>query len=176
MFSVVGGPRSGRSAALQAIARLASGQGHAVLNVAVSRRSPLSTSDDPALGRRVAPGQLAAALAETPGRVVVLFDDLQRIPDSDCIEAAVDQRDRVLMVVSGAPDFLDARTGLFRPLPQSRAGIVLAPTGNYDGNAVGLKRVPADALLNPRPGRGLLVVGGEPVEIQIPHVAVEASV
>ena len=58
-----------------------------------------------------------------------------------------------------------------RPLPVSRAGIVLAPTGNYDGNAVGLKRVPADALLNPRPGRGLLVVGGEPVPIQVPHVA-----
>lgn len=176
VFSVVGGPRSGRSAALHAIARLATGQGHSVLNVALSRRSPLSTSDDPALGRRVAPGQVAAALAETPGRVVVLYDDLQRLPDSDCIEAAAAERERVLMVVSGAPDFLDSRSGLLRPLPPSRAGIVLAPTGNYDGNAVGLKRVPADAMLNPRPGRGLLVVGGEPVEIQVPHVAAPATV
>ncbi|MFT3852327.1 MAG: FtsK/SpoIIIE domain-containing protein [Ilumatobacteraceae bacterium] len=170
VFSVVGGPRSGRSATLHAIARLAAGQGHAVLNVALSRRSPLSTSDDPALGRRVTPGQVAAALAETPGRVVVLYDDLRRLPDGDCIEAAADQRARVLMVVSGAPDLLDSRTGMLRPLPVSRAGIVLAPSGNYDGNAVGLKRVPADALLNPRPGRGLLVVGGEPVPIQVPHL------
>jgi hypothetical protein len=161
---------------VHAIARLAAAHGHSILNVALARRSPLSTSDDPALGRRVAPGQVAAALAETPGRVVVLYDDLQRLPDGDCIEAAVDQRDRVLMVVSGAPDFLDGRTGTMRSLPVSRAGIVLAPTGNYDGNAVGLKRVPADALLNPRPGRGLLVVGGEPVPIQIPHIPVEAVV
>ncbi len=176
VFSVVGGPRSGRSATLHAIARLAAGQGHSVLNVALSRRSPLATADDPALGRRVAPGQVAAALAETPGRVVVLYDDLQRLPDADCIEAAVAERDRVLMVVSGAPDFLDGRTGMMRSLPASRAGIVLAPTGNYDGNAVGLKRLPPDALLNPRPGRGLLAVGGEAVEIQVPHIAVEAAV
>jgi len=63
-----------------------------------------------------------------------------------------------------------------RSLPASRAGIVLAPTGNYDGNAVGLNRLPPDALLNPRPGRGLLAVGGEAVEIQVPHIAVEAAV
>jgi len=114
--------------------------------------------------------QIWLALAQTAGRVVVLYDDLQRLPDSDCIEAAVAERERVLMVVSGAPDFLDGRTGSLRPLPAARAGIVLAPTGNYDGNAVGLKRLPPDAMLNPRPGRGLLAVGGEAVEIQVPFI------
>ncbi|MEO5899090.1 MAG: hypothetical protein ABIR68_03025, partial [Ilumatobacteraceae bacterium] len=77
---------------------------------------------------------------------------------------------------SGSADYLGSRIGPIRGLPQSTAGILLAPSGSLDAGAIGLRRLPPDALLNPRPGRGMLAVAGEAVEIQLPRVPVASSV
>ena len=171
VFAVVGPPKSGRSSALAAIARLAKLQGHGVLNVGLSRRSPLATSTDAALGVRAEPGCVAAALERMPGRVVVLLDDLQRLVDPTPIEAALTHRDRVLLVVAGPPDLLSSRTGVLRGLPNATSGMLLAPTGSLDGSAIGLRRLAPEWTSNSRAGRGILAVAGEATEIQVPDVS-----
>ena len=171
VFAVVGPPKSGRSSALAAIARLAKMQGHGVLNVGLSRRSPLATSTDPALARRAEPRCVGEALERMPGRVVVLFDDLQRLVDAAPIEAALAHRDRVMLVVAGPPDLLSSRTGVLRALPNATSGMLLAPTGSLDGSAIGLRRLPAEWTTNGRAGRGILAIAGEATEIQVPDVS-----
>ncbi|HWM20965.1 MAG TPA: hypothetical protein VNO51_14845, partial [Ilumatobacteraceae bacterium] len=170
VFAVAGQPKSGRSSTLAALARLAHEQGWAVLNVLSSRRSPLAASDDPALAVRVTPEQLSDAVAATSGQVLVVIDDLQRLEDAEGVEAALKHRERVLCAVSGPVDFLSSRTGVMRSLPAITAGILLAPTGSLDGSAIGLRRLPAEWTSNPRPGRGILGIAGDPTEVQVPLV------
>ncbi len=79
-------------------------------------------------------------------------------------------RDRVLFAVSGPVDFLSSRTGVMRSLPAITAGILLAPTGSLDGSAIGLRRLPAEWTANPRPGRGILGIAGDPTEVQVPLI------
>ena len=62
VFAVAGPPKSGRSTSMAAMAKLASRSGWSVVNVMLSRRSPLATWGDPAIDRHVAPDDLAAAL------------------------------------------------------------------------------------------------------------------
>jgi hypothetical protein len=168
---VVGNPKSGRSSALAAIARLGAGQGCSVLNVRLSRRSPLATSTDPVLSNQVDPVDVGKVLVEVPGPMILLLDDLQRLSDPSCFEAALEHRDRVMMVVSGSPDLLSSRTGMLRSLPVANAGLLLAPSGSLDGSAIGLRRLPNEWTSNPRPGRGILAIAGEATEVQIPDVA-----
>ena len=170
VFAVAGQPKSGRSSTLAALARLAHEQGWAVLNVLSSRRSPLAASDDPALAVRVTPEQLSDAVAATSGQVLVVIDDLQRLEDAEGVESALKHRERVLCAVSGPVDFLSSRTGVMRSLPAITAGILLAPTGSLDGSAIGLRRLPAEWTSNPRPGRGILGIAGDPTEVQVPLV------
>ncbi len=172
VFAVTGSPKSGRSLAMAAIARLAVTQGFAVVNVMLSRRSPLATSGDRALACRVDPLGLADALETTPGRVLILLDDLQRLLDPTCIEMAMAYRDRVTMIVAGSPDLLSSRVGVLRSLPNASSGLLLAPSGAHDGAAVGLRRLAPEWMSNPRPGRGLLAIAGEAAEIQMPLVPV----
>ena len=173
VFSVAGSPKSGRSTALATIARLAGDRGYPVINVVMSKRSPLAASTDPVLAEcRVGPGELGAALertlATTNRRVVVVMDDLQRLTEADPIEALMAHRDRIFVVVAGSPDLLGSRMGVLRSLPMSTAGLLLAPLGSLDGGAIGLRRLAPEATNNPRPGRGLLAVSGEAVEVQLP--------
>ena len=141
-----------------------------MLDVATSRRSPLGQWDDPAITARAAPDGAAAALARLPGRVLVLVDDLQRLTVYDPLEAALADRDRVLIVVSGPPDFLGSRLGMLRSFPMADAGMLLAPTGSLDGTAIGLRRLAPEMVSNPRPGRGILAIAGEASDIQVPYV------
>jgi S-DNA-T family DNA segregation ATPase FtsK/SpoIIIE len=171
VFAVAGPPKSGRSTAMATMARLASRSGWSVLNVGLSRRSPLATWDDPAISRQVAPDDLAAALEARDGNVMVLLDDLQRLTSYDPLEAALAHRDRVLLVVSGPPDFLGSRLGMFRNFPVAGAGLLLAPSGSLDGSAIGLRRLTPEMVANPRPGRGILAVAGEPSDVQVPLVS-----
>ena len=114
------------------------------------------------------PDALGDAIAATVGQVLVVIDDLQRLDDSAGVEAALKHRDRVLFAVSGPVDFLSSRTGVMRSLPPITAGILLAPTGSLDGSAIGLRRLPAEWTTNPRPGRGILGIAGDPTEVQVP--------
>ena len=119
---------------------------------------------------RVTPDELGDAIAATVGQVLVVIDDLQRLEDATGIEAALKHRDRVLCAVSGPVDFLSSRTGVMRSLPAITAGILLAPTGSLDGSAIGLRRLPAEWTTNPRPGRGILGIAGDPTEVQVPLI------
>ncbi len=103
--------------------------------------------------------------------MLVLLDDLQRLTSYDPLEAALAHRDRVLLVVSGPPDFLGSRLGMLRSFPVAGAGLLLAPTGSLDGSAVGLRRLTPEMVANPRPGRGILAVAGEPSDVQVPLVS-----
>ena len=141
-----------------------------MINVLSSRRSPLAASDDPALAMRVSPGELGDAIALTTGQVLVVIDDLQRLDDSTGIEAVLKHRQRVLCAVSGPVDFLSSRAGVMRSLPAITAGLLLAPTGSLDGSAIGLRRLPAEWTTNPRPGRGILGIAGDPIEVQVPLI------
>ena len=105
------------------------------------------------------------------GRVVVLFDDLQRLADASPIEAVLEHRSRVLLVVAGPTDLLASRTGMLRGLPQANAGMLLAPVGSLDGGAIGLRRLAPELTTNARAGRGILAIAGEATEVQVPDVS-----
>ena len=74
----------------------------------------------------------------------------------------------MLIVVTGPPDFLGSRLGMLRNFPMACAGLLLAPTGSLDGGAVGLRRLAPELVTNPRPGRGILAIAGEPTDVQVP--------
>ena len=105
----------------------------------------------------------------------MLIDDLQRLDDSAGIEAALKHRDRVLLAVSRSarlprqPDGRDAQ-----PARRSRPACCWRPTGSLDGSAIGLRRLPAEWTTNPRPGRGILGIAGDPTEVQVPLITVDA--
>jgi S-DNA-T family DNA segregation ATPase FtsK/SpoIIIE len=171
LLGVVGPPKSGRSTMLGVLARMAAEQGWGVLNATTSRRSPLAVSPDPVLSRRCDPAELGAVVEAIPGRLLVLVDDLQRLDDISGIEAALQQRDRVLVAVAAPPDLLaGARVGALRGLPQVTTGVLLAPTGALEGQGIGLKRLPQELTSDPRPGRGLMALAGEATEIQVPLI------
>jgi hypothetical protein len=155
------------------MARLAGQAGWSVLDVATSRRSPLGQWDDPAITARVAPDGVAATLARLGGNVLVLVDDLQRLTVYDPLEAALAERDRVLLAVSGPPDFLGSRLGMLRSFPMASAGMLLAPSGSLDGTAIGLRRLAPEMVSNPRPGRGILAIAGEASDVQVPYVRLQ---
>ena len=171
VFAVAGPPKSGRSTSMAAMARLASRAGWSVLNVdavAPARRWPRGTTRRSAATwhRTISPRRSRRG----DGNVLVLLDDLQRLTSYDPLEAALAHRDRVLLVVSGPPDFLGSRLGMLRSFPVAGAGLLLAPTGSLDGSAVGLRRLTPEMVANPRPGRGILAVAGEPSDVQVPLV------
>jgi hypothetical protein len=127
------------------------------------------------LAVRVTADRLGDVVAATSGQVLVVIDDLQRLDDAAGVEAALKHRQRLLCAASGPVDFLSSRTGVMRNLPAITAGILLAPTGSFDGSAIGLRRLPAEWTANPRPGRGILGIAGDPTEVQVPLVTVSGA-
>lgn len=175
LFGVVGPPKSGRSTMLAVLARQAAEQGWDVINATTSRRSPLSTTPEPTLANRCDPADLAAVAESVTTQTLIVVDDMQRLEDVSGIEAALAHRDKILVAVAAPPDLLaGARVGNMRGIPQISAGVLLAPAASLDGAAIGLKRLPAELISDPRPGRGLMAVAGESVEIQAPLVMVSA--
>ena len=170
MFAVCGTPKSGRSTMLAVLARNAAKQGWTVLNATTSRRSPISTSPDPVLANRCDPGELGEAVESIAGQLLVVVDDLHRLEDGSGIQAACTHPGRVLVAVACPPDLLGVRTGVMRGLPAVTAGVLLAPAASMDGAGLGLRRLPAEWTTGTRPGRGVLVLSGEPTEMQVPLV------
>ncbi len=175
VFTVAGGPKSGRSTALSSIAALAQAAGWQVVAVVGSRRSPLLSTPEDGSAPFVAvctPDRLQTILTKVPAPrpTLLAFDDVHRIDADDLDLTGIFDGERpVAALIAGPCDFLSGRDATFKAFPTPRSGVLLAPTGFADGAAVGLSgRLSDEQRSNPRPGRGLLAVAGETTEIQIP--------
>ncbi len=177
VLAITGGPKSGRSSALAGIAHMSRQSGFTTVGVATSRRSPLLDQLAPHFDlvvEAVSTDEILRAVAKAAPstRCVVLIDDANRL-DSGAVDlSAVASNNAVAaLVLSGPIDFFDGRTDLRRQLPSKLNGLLLAPSGFADGAAVGLVgRLAEEHRLNPKAGRGLLVVRGEAKPVQMPLV------
>ena len=169
VLGISGGPKSGRSNALLTIADDAVTLGWTVVAAAATRRSPVLQSDG-RYAHVVAVGTDGLGLGSRPsGRVLVVLDDAHRVSCEDLgIGTWFDSDELTCIMLSGTPEFLAGRTRFIKSLPELRAGVVLAPQSSTDAQAFGLRRLPDGAFVDPRPGRGFAVVGGEAREVQFP--------
>lgn len=166
LLGVTGSSKSGRSTTLAFLGRMASERGRQVVSVALSRRSPLAELDAPWLIKCSLDNieRVAADLGDDP---VILIDDLNRLDDAAVLKPLLSCGDP--FVIASAPaDTLSSRMGVMREMPSLGAGLILAPQGGLDGNAFGLRRLSDELLTDPRPGKGILAVAGEAIQIQIP--------
>lgn len=168
---VAGGPGTGRTNALAAIGRAALAADRPVV-VATTRPSDLASLP----GVRAAVswadltvGSVRDLLAEP---ALVLVDDADEIERNDeVMEAILDaQASGVRVVAAGATDvWRDVISGWVSRMRRSRTAILLAPSSNYDGNAIGLSEALSPEQQFSRPaGRALLSHGGRLQLIQVP--------
>ncbi len=180
-FLVGGPPRSGRSNALDVIARSLLERQVRVIAV-TARRSVLSALEGLAgvlgvfAGRDASAEALTAMLAGdevAAGRVVVIVDDAELLGDTPAAEAlarfARNARDHeCAMVVGGTTTDLAAGFRGFVPeVRKTRAGLLLCPGSPADGELLGV-RLPRTALFPGPPGRGLLLLDGTQLLVQVP--------
>ncbi|MBI2708946.1 MAG: FHA domain-containing protein [Actinobacteria bacterium] len=177
--ALVAGPaRSGRSTALASIATVArSVAPHVRLAALALPRSPLSRL--PLLDEVVDPsaGATRAALdrlGADPRPLVVLVDDAEQIDDADgALDALLARRRADVHVVAAARN--DVLRTLYthwtRAVRQSRAGILLRPDVDLDGDLLGT-HLPRRTTVPLTAGRGYLVVGGEVDLVQVARVDV----
>ncbi len=166
LLGVTGGAKSGRSTTLAFLGKMAADRGRQVINVVLSRRSPLAQLSAPWLVTCALDDieQVARTLGDTP---VILIDDLNRLDDATVLKPLLGTAEP--FVIASAPaDTLSARMGVMREMPSLGAGILLAPQSGLDGNAFGLRRLPEELISDPRPGKGVLALAGEAIQIQIP--------
>jgi len=160
-----GPPRSGRSTALRVAYEVALRAGWPVLAVA-GRRSPLRD-----LPGAVPPDAIVERLVpalDAAGRTtLVLVDDAETVdPDGQAMPAVLARPD-VVAVVAGRGDVL---RGLYthwsRAVRQSRAGVLLRPDVDLDGDLLSL-RLPRRSTTAIGPGRGYVSIGGETDLLQV---------
>ena len=166
-FIVAGPPRSGKTTALNALVTAAPPTVKGMAIVA-SHESSLTR---PRAGCRVAVGeeqgsQLLRGILEEPGRdLLLVVDDLHDFLNSDVDYAIRDilrrARGQRWMVVASAnaEDARRAYDGALREVRGNKAGILLQPDSEVDGDIVGI-RLPRAANTVWPPGRGYLVTGG----------------
>ncbi len=175
--ALVAGPaRSGKSLALWTIAEaLRKAGGELMIAAVAGRRSSLPGC--PHLDQVAAPAEAGAMLAQLRvhnGPIVLLIDDAEGIDDADGAIAGLLGAGRTdLHVVAAArADSLRTLYGHWtKEIQRSKAGILLRPNIDYDGELVGAtlpRRAPVQ-MLN---GRGYLAHNGE---LDIVQVAKPAS-
>ena len=103
----------------------------------------------------------------------MLVDDVEAIADT-AVERALQELVRpgataaASVVVSGTTSELAATyRGLAVDVRRSRTGLLLGPPGPADGDLLGT-RLPAAMTTPGPPGRGVLVVRGRPLLVQVP--------
>ncbi|HSV67407.1 MAG TPA: FtsK/SpoIIIE domain-containing protein [Mycobacteriales bacterium] len=180
-FVVAGPPRSGRSTALLAVAASLAGRKSGELPVVVlaPRPSPLrALAGEPGI-RQVLTGTDVAAeldevLAEIGGPVCLVVDDGELLGDGPAgtrLERFVRQaRDdgSVLVAAATTEDLLLARyRGWLAAARRSRSGLLLDPRSHVDGEVFDL-RLPRSTAGGWPAGRGLLVLRGAAVPVQVP--------
>lgn len=181
---LVAGPNgSGRSNVLTIIGRAVAARGGAVV-VLTTRTSPIEVLGgvegitpprawadlDPADVAKVLDEARTVAGSAPDGPVVVLVDDADAIDRrDDVMDAFLDRAaDGVRVVAAGSTDvWRDVVAGWVSQLRRSRQAILLSPSSNYDGNAIGLTEALTPEQQFQRPtGRALLSRGGRLEVIQ----------
>lgn len=164
LIAVGGDGRTGRSAVLVGLARLARQLGWAVQGVAPTRRSAVRL-----LAREGIDVVADLDALRPPGRArtLVVVDDAHRLDDDGevlgkLIEVATGP---LLIVLAGPIDEFGRRTGLLRGVPDIRVAVTLAPRMS---TGTGNVRVPEEHRVDPRPGRGILSAAGEITGVQFP--------
>ncbi|WP_369253470.1 FtsK/SpoIIIE domain-containing protein [Geodermatophilus amargosae] len=165
---VVGPPRSGRTATLEAVGATLAGAGVPVLRVVRGRRTP--GGDLPTVAADDVPGWRAWCedLGGHPG--AVLLDDAGPLADSP-VGAALAAGERggvdggVLVLAAGTAGELGAAfRGPVAELRRGRSGVLLCPgPGDADLLGIRLPRTPVPV----RPGSGWLVTAGVPQRVQV---------
>lgn len=165
---VAGPARSGKSTLLLAVkesiekAAAESGQEIAIWGVC-TRRSPLVDAGLEKLA--VGEDGLAALLATARvhrGPLVILFDDTEKFEDADqSIQGLIGARTSdLLLVCAGRSDELRTMYSHWtKQVRKSRAGVVLQPNIDYDGELFG-GTLPRRAPVELTVGRGYLAAGG----------------
>ncbi|MFI0900266.1 FtsK/SpoIIIE domain-containing protein [Streptomyces sp. NPDC020983] len=168
--ALVAGPqRSGRSTALCTLARIAAAAADPPAVVAFApRRSPLR--EMPGLTALVTDyAELAPALAQRSGPVLLLADDADTVPDELGVLGRwlAEAGPGAHLVAAGRSDALRRLYGHWTQVPRdSRCGVLLCPDHDLDGELLGttLPRLDRMAAL---PGRGYLVVDGVAGGVQL---------
>ena len=168
LLAITGSAKSGKSLTLAFLARMAAHRGHPVVNVVLSKRSPLSVLDVPWASTCELDGIEAAAASVRGKRPVIIVDDINRIEDSAVLAPLLAESLDGFVIVTGPSDTFSARMGVMRGLPSIGAGLLLAPQSALDGSAFGLRRLSDEILSESRPGKGVLALAGEATPIQIP--------
>ncbi|MBB5076750.1 FtsK/SpoIIIE domain-containing protein [Nonomuraea endophytica] len=171
-FMIAGPPGSGRSAALMAVARSLTSL---PLVLVCPRRSPLSElAGRPGVEAVLSGMAEAERLAEVlTGPCAVLVDDAELLADRGCATvleelARTVRDDGGVLVAAGTTDDLQLQRyrGWLATLRRGRAGLLLTPGSPVDGELLDVK------LARPRglwpPGRGILVIRGRQMPIQVP--------
>lgn len=168
---VAGAPRSGKTSTLVLMATLIrAADPKAVLVGICEERSPLYPLE--ALDAAGTASQLAAVLRAAPSDErpwFILVDDAPGVVDVDGLltNAVRSGRPGLHVVAAGRSD--DVRGGYghwSRQVRQSRTGVLLNPNLVADGELLGT-RLPRRLHVPLLPGRGFVVVGGEPTLAQI---------
>jgi S-DNA-T family DNA segregation ATPase FtsK/SpoIIIE len=169
---VVGPPRSGRSTTLATVTTQLHAMGRTVVVVGV-RPSPLqvlaSTIGLPVVADSDDARLLHDLLADDCDVVV---DDVELLVGTACAPVLDEHARRsargTCVVAGGSEDVAVAFRGFVAEARRSKCGVLLAPHGPMDGEALGvrLRHQSAPAKTAP-PGRGLLVVRGNLTELQV---------
>lgn len=172
---VAGPPGSGRTTALATMAHSLHVQGTPVVAVC-GTSSPLAGGPWPTLQLGHA-GSSDALAALTGAGGVVVVDDVEQLLDHPLGQAlqAVTSDPRRGLVVAGSTAALSASyRGLAGLGRTSRTGVLLRPESPADGEVLGVRAQLDDA--SPA-GRGLLVVRGRqvPVQVAMTHVTADAK-
>ena len=169
LFSITGGPRSGRSTALATIGEIAAKLGYRVVVTSGSRRSALWKAANDGLDwvwTTCSPADLVkTVMTNTNERIVVLIDDIQRFDEQHYEFEAIFDGDRVAAFFTATNDILESR--VLRSLPTVRAGLMLQLSSPRDGSALGARTVPQDMIADLRPGQGLVIIDGQPTAAQV---------
>jgi S-DNA-T family DNA segregation ATPase FtsK/SpoIIIE len=176
--ALVAGPaRSGRSTALRTLAAAVASSTRGALVVAIAgARSPLRPG--PTIDRAVAPEQLEEAVAAVlahRGPALLVVDDAEQVDDrGGALTALVGRAPaHVHVVAAGRSEVLrTAYQHWTRGIRRSRAGLLLAPNADLDGELLG-QVLPRRAPVALGPGRGWLVDGSDLAIVQVADPAVD---
>lgn len=172
-FFIAGPARSGKSSVLlgigQALQHQAAENGHNLMLYGVGgRRSPLREAGltDFVTGEEAAEVFVNALVSTDP--TVLLIDDAEQIEDSQATisKLLTTPRPDLLIVAAGRADDIRANYGHWsKTMRRSRAGILLNPNVDFDGDLLGV-RLPRRSPVHMRTGCGYACSGGTAMLVQ----------